>query len=108
MRDRLDDIDDLLLRDTSPREVWASIAQERLMRRELARVLDGLGNGSYRIAQESVTADEKETDIRFMSTESKQQGVTELKLGDRRSGTDLFNTLRDRNCSTRCDHGLSA
>ena len=39
MRDRLDDIDDLLLRDVSPRELWANITEERVMRRELARVL---------------------------------------------------------------------
>ena len=43
-----------------------------------------------------MTADEKETDIRFRSTSSKQQGTIELKLGDERSGTDLFNTIRDQ------------
>jgi hypothetical protein len=96
MRDRLADIDDLLLRDTSPRELWASITDENLMRRELARVLDDAGNQSYKIDQESVTADEKETDIRFMSTGSRQQGVIELKLGDQRSGSDLFKTIRDQ------------
>jgi hypothetical protein len=96
MRDRLDDIDDLLLQDISPRELWASITDEHVMRRELARVLRDAGNQSYTIDQESVTADEKETDIRFRSTGSKQQGTIELKLGDGRSGTDLFNTIRDQ------------
>jgi hypothetical protein len=43
--------------------------------------------------QEAVTGDEKETDIRLLSTVSKQQGTIELKLGDRRTGTDLFNTI---------------
>jgi hypothetical protein len=66
------------------------------MRRELARVLRDAGNQSYTIDQESVTADEKETDIRFRSTGSRQQGTIELKLGDKRSGTDLFNTVRDQ------------
>jgi hypothetical protein len=96
MRDRLDDIDDLLLQDISPRELWASITDEHVMRKELARVLRDAGNQSYTIDQESVTADEKETDIRFRSTGSKQQGTIELKLGDGRSGTDLFNTIRDQ------------
>jgi hypothetical protein len=39
------------------------------------------------IDQESVTADEKETDIRLRSADSKQQGTIELELGDERSGT---------------------
>ncbi|MBA3518513.1 MAG: ATP-binding protein [Rhizobiales bacterium] len=96
MRDRLDDIDDLLLQDISPRELWASITDEHVMRRELARALRDAANQSYTIDQESVTADEKETDIRFRSTGSKQQGAIELKLGDERPGTDLFNTIRDQ------------
>lgn len=96
MRDRLDDIDDLLLQDISPRELWASITDEHLMRRELARALRDAGNQSYTIDQESVTADEKETDIRFRSTGSKQQGTIELKLGDARTGADLLNTIRDQ------------
>jgi hypothetical protein len=96
MRDRLDDIDDLLLQDVSPRELWASITDEHVMRRELARVLRDAGKQIYTIDQESVTADEKETDIRFRSTGSKQQGTIELKLGDERSGADLFNTIHDQ------------
>ena len=96
MRDRLDDIDDLLLQDISPCELWASITDEHVMRRELARSLREAGNQSYTIDQKAVTADEKETDIRFRSTGSNQQGTIELKLGDERSGTDLFNTLHDQ------------
>jgi hypothetical protein len=41
MWDRLDDIDDLLFQDISPRELWASITDERVMRRELARAARG-------------------------------------------------------------------
>ena len=96
MRDRLDDIDDLLLQDISPRELWASIEDEHVMRRELARALRDAANQSYTIDQESVTADEKETDIRFRSTGSNQQGTIELKLGDERTGSDLFNAIRDQ------------
>lgn len=96
MRDRLDDIDDLLLRDISPRELWASITDEHVMRRALAHELSKAANRSYTVDQESVTADEKETDIRLRSTASSQQGIIELKLADGRSGTDLFNAIHDQ------------
>lgn len=96
MRDRLDDIDDLLLQDISPRELWAKASREHLMRRELARALSDRANQNYTVDQESVTADEKETDIRLRSTGSGQQAVIELKLGDERTGADLFNTIRDQ------------
>jgi hypothetical protein len=94
MRDRLEDIDDLLLQDVSPREAWANIINERVMRRELARELRNASNQNYTVDQESVTADEKETDIRLRST--KQQGTIELKLGDGRSAIELFNTIKDQ------------
>lgn len=96
MRDRLDDIDDLLRQDVSPREAWAGITEERVMRRELARELRNAARQNYTVDQESVTGDEKETDIRLRSTGSGQQAAIELKLGDERSGADLFNTLSDQ------------
>ncbi|WMT73935.1 hypothetical protein [Bradyrhizobium sp. Ash2021] len=96
MRDRLDDIDDLLLQDESPREAWANITDEHVMRREIARELRNAAKQTYVVDQESVTADEKETDIRLRSTSSKQIGTIELKLGDGRSGRDLFNTIKDQ------------
>ena len=49
-----------LLRDTSPREAWAGITVEKVLRREIARALDHSANGLYIIDQEAVTADEKE------------------------------------------------
>ncbi len=96
MRDRLDDIDDLLLQDVSPREAWANITDEYVMRRELTRELRNAANQNYTVDQEAVTADEKETDIRLRSTGSKQQATIELKLGDNRSATNLFNTIKDQ------------
>jgi hypothetical protein len=97
MRDRLDDIDDLLLEDISPREAWAGIVDERVMRRELARALRDDANHIYTVDQEAATADEKETDIRLRSTSSSQQATIELKIGDKdRSGADLRATLRDQ------------
>src|SRR5260370_31584769 len=96
MRDRLGDIDDLLLQDESPREAWANITDEHVMRREIARELRNAAKQTYIVDQESVTADEKETDIRLRSTSSKQIGTIELKLGDGRSGRDLFKTIKDQ------------
>lgn len=94
--DRLDDLDDLLLRDDSPRAAWAGISDEKVMRREIARELRNAANSTYTVDQEGVTADEKETDIRLRAATSGQQAVIELKLGDGRSGRDLRDTLKDQ------------
>lgn len=96
LMDRLDDIEELLLRDDSPREAWAGIGLERVMRREITRVLRETSRNSYTVGQEEVTADEKETDIRLRATSSTQQAVIELKLGDNRSGRDLRDTIQDQ------------
>lgn len=90
MLDRLDDLHEHMLEDTSPRELWSSIKDERVMRREIARFLETHARGAYSIAQENVTVDEKETDIRLRSQVSAIEGVIELKIGDKDySGTDL-------------------
>ena len=96
MLDRLDDMDDLLLRDVSPREAWAGITEERVMRREIARELSHYANGLYKIDQEAATADEKETDIRLRSTISAHEAIIELKLADGRTARDLRDTLKDQ------------
>lgn len=93
MLDRLDDIRDLLLQDFSPRENWAGIKDEHVMRREIARVLESYKRSIYRVNQEAVTADEKETDIRMTSTASDHQAVIELKLGENYSGRVLRDTI---------------
>ena len=94
--DRLAELDELLLRDDSPREAWAGITEEKVMRREIARALGHAANGLYTVDQEAVTADEKETDIRLRSVLSEHEAVIELKLADRRSGSDLRDTIRDQ------------
>ncbi|GAA5130832.1 hypothetical protein JIN84_05235 [Luteolibacter yonseiensis] len=93
MLDRLSDLEDLLLRDDSPRELWAGITEEKIMRRAIAEKLNYHANGLYKIGQEGVTADEKETDIRLLSTTSLYEAVIELKLADGRSAKDLRDTL---------------
>jgi len=96
MKDRLNDIDDLLTRDDSPREAWQGIKNERVMRREIARALRDASNGIYLVDQEAATADEKETDIRLRSVTSAYEAVIELKLGDERTAKDLRDTIKDQ------------
>jgi hypothetical protein len=97
MRDRLDDIDELLLRDTSPREAWAGIEDEKVLRREIARTLSDNANHLYKVDQEAVTADEKETDIRLRSVALGQQATIELKIGEKdRSAAALRAALKDQ------------
>jgi hypothetical protein len=66
------------------------------MRREIARVLSNAANGLYKVDQEAVTADEKETDIRLRSVVSNHEAVIELKLADGRSACDLRDTIYDQ------------
>lgn len=94
--DRLDDIDDLLLRDDSPREAWSKISDERLMRREIVQELDHAANSIYTVDQEAVTSEEKETDIRLRSVASSHEAVIELKLGDGRTAKDLRDTIESQ------------
>lgn len=97
MTDRLDDIDDALLRDDSPRAAWALIGDEKIMRQQIARELRANANGAYTVDQEAVTADEKETDIRLRSTGSEHEAIIELKIGEKdRSAADLKATLKDQ------------
>jgi len=96
MVDRLQDLDEELLRDTSPREAWSRIADEKAMRRVIAHELNHLSKGLYKIDQEAVTADEKETDIRLRSISSPHEAVIELKLADERTADDLLTTIENQ------------
>lgn len=96
LKDRLSDLEELLLTDASPREAWAGISSERVMRREIARELNHAANSLYTVVQESVTADEKETDIRLQSLASEYEAVIELKLADERSARDLRDTIENQ------------
>ncbi len=96
MSDRLADLDELLLRDTSPRDVWAGITDEKLMRREIARELTREAKGLYTVDQEAVTADEKETDIRLRSVVSEHEAVIELKLAESWSARALRATIQEQ------------
>lgn len=94
--DRLDELNELLLSDMSPRETWAGITAERGIRREIARELFYAANGIYKVDQEAVTADENRTDIRLRSVVSDHEAVIELKIADDRSARDLRDTIYDQ------------
>lgn len=97
MVDRLDDAEEELLRDDSPRASWALINDEKIMRQQIARELRKSANGAYTVDQEAVTADEKETDIRLRSTGSDHEAIIELKIGEKnRSAASLKATLKDQ------------
>jgi hypothetical protein len=73
------------------------IRDERVLRRALAHELSNRTNHLYTVDQEAATADEKETDIRLRSTSSPQQGIIELKIGEKqRSAADLRQALKDQ------------
>lgn len=93
MKDRLADLDDLLRSDASPRESWAAIGQEPVMRREIARELLHAANGLYSVDQEAVTHEENRTDIRLRSRASDHETVIELKLAKNWSARQLRDAI---------------
>jgi hypothetical protein len=96
LRDRLDDLQDLMGRDKSPRNAWAQVSDENSLRAAIAHVFDTMAKGAYTVDQEAVTIEGKEMDIRFQSL-SKFQACIELKIGEKqRSGKDLRDTIEDQ------------
>ncbi len=94
--DRLDDLQELLLKDTGPRAGWASIDDENTLRPMIARELEVASREAYTVDQEAVTADGKETDIRLRAV-SGYQATIELKVGEKgRSARELCDTIDDQ------------
>jgi len=94
--DRLDDLQELLLKDTGPRAGWASINDENTLRPMIARELEVASREAYTVDQEGVTADGKETDIRLRAV-SGYQATIELKVGEKgRSARELCDTIDDQ------------
>jgi hypothetical protein len=93
LRDRLDDLQDLMGIDASPKAAWAEVRDENSLRPAIARELDMMSKGAYTVDQEGVTVDGKETDIRFRAL-SRYQASIELKIGEKpRSGKELRDTI---------------
>jgi hypothetical protein len=94
--DRLDDLQELLLKDTGPRAGWASIDDENTLRPMIARELEVASREAYTVDQEAVTTDGKETDIRLRAV-SGYQATIELKVGEKgRSARELCDTIDDQ------------
>lgn len=94
--DRLDDLQELMLRDTGHRAAWAVVADENTLRPSIARELEVAKRGAYTVDQESVTVDGKETDIRLRSIHGPESTI-ELKIGEKsRSAKDLRDALNDQ------------
>lgn len=94
--DRLDDLQELLLKDTGPRAGWASIDDENTLRPLIARELEVASREAYTVDQEAVTVDGKETDIRLRAM-SGYQATIELKIGEKsRSARELCDAIDDQ------------
>jgi hypothetical protein len=94
--DRLDDLQELMLRDTGPRAAWAVVDDENTLRPAIARELEVAARSAYTVDQEAVTVDGKETDIRLRSV-SGHQATIELKVGEKsRSAQVLRDNVEDQ------------
>ncbi|MDC7741234.1 NACHT domain-containing protein [Rhizobium binxianense] len=95
MVDRIERIKDSLLLDDTNRDLLASVRDEHVMRRQIANMFRQHAHGLYRVNQENVTADEKESDIRLSSLRSDHEAVVELKVGENDwSANVLRDTIR--------------
>lgn len=94
--DRLDDLQELLLKDTGPRAGWALIDDENTLRPLIARELEVASREAYTVDQEAVTVDGKETDIRLRAV-SGYQATIELKVGEKgRSARELCEAIPEQ------------
>jgi hypothetical protein len=96
MIDRLEEMKDLMLQDTSPRKAWAETKDENTLRPVIAREFQTSAQGAYTVDQESVTADGKETDIRLRAIAGPLATI-ELKIGEKdRSAKELRDTIENQ------------
>jgi hypothetical protein len=96
LRDRLDDLEEMLRGDASPRKGWSQIQDECAMRQVIANELEHSANGLYSVPQEAATANENFTDIRLRVAGHDLEAVIELKIGERWSGRELRDTIKDQ------------
>ena len=97
MMDRLKDLDhDFRHGDFSDRKLVRNAAQEPDLQRTLAWRLKDKANGAYKITREEESADQKRTDIRFLSVRSGKKAVAEVKIADKWSLNQLEDALWDQ------------
>ena len=82
MIDRLADIEHDLLSEFDERALLASITDENVMQRTLARRLKDRANHAYTVDREAEVTNAKKTDVRLRSVRGNQQAAIELKLAN--------------------------
>lgn len=104
LQKRMEDLDILLKSDGSPREGWTNMPLEKHFRNSIGTFLNERSNSIYKVDYESVTGEEKRTDIRLKSTISDYEGVIEVKLGDNYSAKQLIDTINSQLVTKYLDH----
>lgn len=94
LKERIDDIREMLKQDLSPRRIWDTLNHENLLRTAIAIELNRHGSSMYTVTQEDQTVDEKRTDIRLRSRNSSHEAVIEIKRYERNSKADLMKALQ--------------
>lgn len=95
MMDRLTDVDhDFRHGDFSDRRLVQETTLEPEVQRTLAWRLQARAKGAYNITREEQVADEKRTDIRFLSVQGETKAVTEVKIADKWTVRELEKALR--------------
>ena len=70
--------------DFTNRRTLRRVTAEPEMQVNLAGLLRGLSRDAYKVVREDEAADLKKTDIRFLSSRSRQRAVVEIKMADAR------------------------
>ena len=97
MMDRLTDLDhEFRHGDLSDRDLVQGTKLEAQVQRTLAWRLQAKANGAYKITREEEVADQKRTDIRFLSVQGEAKAVAEVKIADNWSLRQLEEALRDQ------------
>ena len=96
LKERINDIREILKRDLSPRRIWSTLNHENLLRTAIALEFDRQSGSTYSVTQEDQTAEEKRTDIRLRSKHSDHEAVIELKRFERNTPVELKTALSEQ------------
>lgn len=112
MLDRLEDMEhDIRHHAFSDREVLAGIDQEVKMQPLLAKKFEDSARGQYQVVREDEAADRKKNDVKLLASSVGLQAVTEIKIGDKWTVSQLESALKSQllgqylrhaNCTAGC------
>jgi hypothetical protein len=98
--ERLRDLQyDLMHHDNQPGRALQRLERETLVQNYVARELESVRRGSYRVVRESRVADEKEPDIRLLSMAGEGVVAIELKVAESWTLADLETALEHQLCA---------